>query len=125
MKTEYRIVPITTFIADKYLQFKLVQTKMTWLGKIKTVEEWCFIPQTGYPKVHGYWLTQEACPTSLPFMHEAEFLNSFYDQESYELIPFTKEYPDIEKYFEYLRSLRKGYLEQERVKREDTTIRYL
>lgn len=115
-KTEYRIFPNPTFIADEYLQFKRLDKK----GR----EIWCYIPQEIYGKVTGDYLTQEDCPKNLPAFREADFIHGFYKQESYSLIPFTEKYPDIEEYFAYLQKKRIEYL-QEQEDKNNMKIRYL
>jgi hypothetical protein len=110
-KTEYRIITHQTFIADRYLQFK--STKKTLFGKIKDV--WRFIPEESVGRVLGYYLHPEDCPIKIPYGHEGWLLHCFHDQENYSIggvIPFTKEYPDINKYFEYLRSERKKHIKE-------------
>lgn len=116
--TEYRIIPCRTFIGDLYLQFKRTRKVRTFfgLGKEKEISEWCFIPSDDYPMVFGYWLTADSCPVRLPFHSESNFLHCFDEQESYELIPFTKKYPDVELYFEHLRILEKHTLKTKREK---------
>jgi hypothetical protein len=103
-KTEYRIIPIETFIADQYLQFKRT---------IDGDDKWCFIPKIERPKVLGQFLTQEECPTELPKGSlAADFLHCFNDHQDYELVPFAKNYPDINLYFEELNLLRQEYLKK-------------
>jgi hypothetical protein len=116
-KTAYRIIPLKTFLADKYLQFKRLDKK----GK----EIWCFVPDERYAYVIGECLTQETCPESLPFGGESNFKHSFYDQESFNLIPFSKDYPDIEAYFNRIQKKRKEYVEDQEKKKNDQTIIYL
>jgi hypothetical protein len=131
--TEYRIIPCRTFIGDMYLQFKHTETItkrkgwLSWLGIGNTVTEtrevWRFVPKEGYPKVHGYWLSQEACPSTLPFMHEAEFMHSFHQQEG-RLKGFAQNYPDIQVYFDKLYNARKAYLNREKAA-QNATVEYL
>lgn len=126
MKTEYRIIPYRTYIADKYLQFKDIVIVKPWFRKPYQKEVWRFIPRSrpSYPAVHGYWLYKEDCPTSLPYFYEHAFLNCFNEQEDYDLIPFSEEYKDINDYFKYLRKQRKEYLEKEE-KAKNMKTKYL
>jgi hypothetical protein len=116
-KTAYRIIPLKTFIADRYLQFKRINKR----GK----EIWCFVPEMLDAYVCGEYLTQENCPESLPNMRETGFRHSFYGHEKYSLIPFTLEYPDIEEYFKVIRVKHQKYLEDKQKERNDQTIVYL
>lgn len=109
IKTEYRIFPNKTYMADEYLQFKRIDKK----GR----EIWCYVPEVPYAKLFGIYLTQEECPTELLEFREADFKRSFYKLESYMLIPFTQEYPNIEEYFKYLRNKRENYLKEQEDKK--------
>ena len=124
-KTEYRIIPCKTFIGDMYLQFKTTDKKNKLFGGIKEEDNWRFIPKELDAYVLGYYLNQDSCPTSLPFMQEGRFIHSFYEQESYELIPFTKRYEDVEQYFEHLRKKREEYLIGKKLKAENAKTIYL
>lgn len=122
-KTEYRIIPYKTYIADMYLQFKDVKVSRKGLfGKkvLKTV--WRFIPRKLDAYVLGEYMTKGTCPLQLPEHEEHRFLDCFFKQESYELIPFTKKYPDIEVYFEEIRAERIAYLMEEANKKNAKTI---
>jgi len=125
--TEYRILPHKTFIADLYLQFKRTRVVKTWFGfgKEKEIIEWCYIPEKSYPEVFGYWLSTYSAPSKLPFGREAEFISCFAEQESFDVIPFTKRYPDIEQYFEHLRNIRQQYLETKERQRKNRKVQYL
>jgi len=115
-KTEYRIIPYKTFLAEMFLQFKYYDGK-------NTVR--CFIPKKQTAYVLGENLTQESCPESVSHMEGAKFLCSNYEQEKYELVPFAKKYKNIEKYFEYLREKRKFYLSENERKEREAKIIYL
>ncbi len=123
--TEYRIIPCKTFIGDMYLQFKTIEQKTGLFGGVKKVEKWRFVPQELYASVFGVYLSPESCPTSLPLMEESRFLHCFYEQESYDLIPFTNRYKDITQYFEHLANKRKEYLASEKDKIENIKTIYL
>jgi hypothetical protein len=116
--TEYRIIPLRTFIGDMYLQFKDTETFVRrhgflWLKTTEEVREvWRFVPKEGYPRVHGYWLSKSRCPTSLPHRREAEFMHCFYSLQG-GLKRFKKQYPDIQKYFDYLTLEHQEYLDKE------------
>jgi len=118
IKTEYRIIPYKTFIGDMYLQFKFIEKKKNFIGRIVVKETWRFVPEESFSKVIGNSLSQDSCPKLLNSltMNEAYYMHSFYKQEKYFLIPFTKKYPNIEKYFEYLREIRKEYLKEQEEK---------
>lgn len=118
--TEYRIIPLKTFIADMYLQFKSIEeVKPFWFWqKPYTQEVWRFVPAENVGKVLGDYLTEQSCPTSLPSWNEDRFLHSFHQQESYSLIPFTKKYPNIEDYFLMLREKRAEFLQKEAEKKK-------
>jgi hypothetical protein len=116
-KTAYRIIPLKTFIADRYLQFKRINEK----GK----EIWCFVPKVLDAYVSGECLTQEDCPESISDMRGTSFKHSFYGSEKHSLIPFTTEYPDIEEYFKHIRKKRQEYLDNQQKERNDRTIVYL
>ena len=120
MKTEYRIVPIITFIADKYLQFKTIKKEMKgffWNRKEVEVEEWRFIPD----EMYGYMFCwdKEMCPTSILF-NEANMRSCFNGQENYDIKGddgFVEKYPNIEKYFDLLKEKRKEHLKEEEKKK--------
>lgn len=112
-KTEYRIIPNWTFIADKYLQFKFKGEKENFWGKTDKIEEWRFVPSESIAEVLGYYLTKDICPSSLPWGSEGRFLNCFNEHETFDLIPFTEKYPDIDMYFKHLNDKRAEYLKRE------------
>ena len=120
MKTEYRIITNWTFIRDRYLQFK--STKKCLFGH-KTV--WRYIPEKNVSKVLGYYLKEFDCPSKLGLNSANSFLNCFDGQEDYELTNFPKKYPNIEKYFEYLREKRKSYLSYLKNRTEDGHVTLL
>lgn len=98
-KTEYRILPQITFIADLYLQFKSIERKKKFFGGYTEKEVWCFVPCDNICKVLGYYLTEESCPTYIPFCSESYFIHDFAGQEWHSINPFAYRYPDIEEYF--------------------------
>jgi len=116
MKTVYRIVTCHTYIADRYLQFKSTKTSR-FRKKVKDV--WRLVPQEVASYVLGQWLYPTSCPTVFPYGMESRFINCFDGQESYDVIPFTDNYPDIEVYFEMLRNKRNEYVIEEKLKRTD------
>lgn len=127
-KTEYRIIPHSTFIGDLYLQFKTIDEKTNFFGTKSIKESWRFVPEDGVAKVLGYFLHASDCPTKLTEWNESRFQSCFTGQENYSiggLIPFTKKYPNIEVYFEELRSKRKKYIEEEENKKNNKNIIYL
>ena len=77
IKTEYRILPYQTFIADLYLQFKSIERKKMFFGGYTEKEVWRFVPCDDVCKVLGYYLREEACPTYLPFSSENYFIHDF------------------------------------------------
>lgn len=119
--TEYRIVECRTEFGDLYLQFKRKYTIsvfkgiLSWfcLGKwiAKQREDWRFVPEATAAITRGSWLNSESCPVRFPKGYTQNFLHCFRYQE-WDLKKFTKEYPDIELYFEHLRKERKRYLGQ-------------
>jgi len=116
-KTEYRIVTNRNYIADRYLQFKSTQKKRNFpdFWNTHNIEVWRYIPLESY-HVLGY-ISEKDCPTSIPFEKEHRLINCFYGHEGNIIggvIPFTKEFPDINNYFEYFNSLRDQYLEKEK-----------
>lgn len=111
-KTQYRIIPKTTFIGDMYLQFK-------------RDKEWCYIPEYDYAYILGRYLNQSDCPTRLPIMGGADFLHSFHGQEGMWLIPFSKRWENIELYFYDLRSKHEKYISDEKSKKINSRTIYL
>ena len=109
-KTEYRIIPNVTTFGDMYLQFKYTEDVKGFFGKRKKVETWRYVPNDLVAYVSGRYLSQKECPSELLDMCESDFLCSFHQQEDFEIIPFINTYPDIERYFEFLRNKRKEYL---------------
>lgn len=126
MKTEYRIIPHRTFIADKYLQFKsykYVRSFWKFWEKPKRVECWRFIPKDTYAYVLGVCLNEHSCPESTGFFGDAHFLHCFNEQE-WDLVGFSKNYEDISKYFEKLQDKRREHLEDEE-KKKNMKVQYL
>lgn len=129
MKTEYRIIPYRTFIADKYLQFKSVKTvtkrriSNLFRKTTETIEIWRFVPKENCPIVLGYYLYEDYCPTEMPFMSSGDFLSCFNEQE-WDLKRFAKQYPDISVYFQELHDKRKKYLEKEK-RANNAKVEYL
>jgi len=123
MKTKYRIITNRTFIADRYLQFASIQKHFVCLNNEREV--WRYVPCSTNACVHGVYLKEQLCPTRLPSFKKSHFLNCFEGHEGYAIggiIPFTKQYPDISKYFEHLRDLREKHLEEIRNRSKDGTI---
>ena len=117
--TKYRLFAQRTLLADYYLQFEYTYKKRKWFGWGKEVEitEWRYIPDERYTTITGAFLYQDLAPSSLLFYSlEHRMLRCFMEQESFKLIPFTKNYPDIEVYFEELREKRKKYLQEKRLR---------
>ena len=119
MKTEYRLKKYRTMTGDLYLQFK--DSKGIWR----------FIPDNSLGWVMarmGYHLYQRNCPkhlTEFSCPDYTYYMHSFFGQEQYTLIPFTKSWPDIEKYFEACRLRRQERITEEtkvKDKYKDDTI---
>lgn len=113
IKTEYRILPEETFIADLYLQFKSIERKKKLFGGYTEKEVWRFVPCDNVCKVFGWYLSENNCPTSLPCFRESYFVHDFAGQEWHSIKPFTQKYPNIEDYFKEMRVKRKKYLDEQ------------
>lgn len=113
IKTEYRILPYQTFIADLYLQFKSIERKKKFFGGYTEKEVWRFVPCDSICKVLGYYLSEYSCPTSLPYSSENYFIHDFAGQEWHSINPFVHKYPKIENYFKEVQIKRKQYLEEQ------------
>ena len=57
----------------------------------------------------GTYLSQKSCSPSAGLFSASDHLKCFIGLEKYDLIPFTKRYPDIENYFEERRKLYQQY----------------
>lgn len=111
-KTEYRILPYQTFIADLYLQFKSIERKKKFFGGYTEKEVWRFVPSDDMCKILGDYLNEFDCPTYLPSFRESYFIHDFATQEWHSIVPFIKKYPNIEDYFKEMQIKRKEYLEE-------------
>jgi hypothetical protein len=109
--TEYRIVTINTFLADRFLQFRSTRTKRPFPWHRTVTEDcWRFIPEMSQ-HIFGYWSEQD-CPTQLPGLFDTSYMHSFHKQEDFNLIPFTKRYPDIQPYFDAMNQKYDEYLKE-------------
>jgi hypothetical protein len=110
--TEYRIIKNRTYIADYYLQFKSTKQVKNFPDVWNTheVECWRYIPQDKY-HIFDY-LDENKCPTTISLGQENALMSCFYNQESYDLIPFTKQYSNIRLYFEKFNSLRDKHIQR-------------
>lgn len=124
-KTEYRIIPCNTIFGDMYLQFKCIEEKNKLFGGTEKKEVWRFVPNEGVVYVLGYFQHKEECPTTLQYHQESDFKSCFYEREYFKLIPFTKQYEDIEDYFIYLRKKHIEYLDDTKRKQENAKPIYL
>jgi hypothetical protein len=124
IKTEYRILPEETFIADLYLQFKSTERKKKLFGGYKEKEVWRFVPCENVCKVLGYYLSEDSCPTSLPYSSENYFIHDFAGQEWHSITPFAHAHANIEDYFKEMRVKRKKYLDEQEAKK-NLKITYL
>ncbi len=125
-KTEYRIIPYKTYIGDLYLQFKTVDTVKKFFGGTKIVENWRFVPQENRCVFLGSYLNPNECPTA--FIEGSHFLHCFHNQENYSvggLIPFTKKWPNINDYFEKLKSDRTKHLLKKETEEKNAKVIYL
>lgn len=103
IKTSYRIIPIESFIGDMFLQFE--QNGV-----------WRFVPEEMHSTVTGKYLSIEDCPDVLPKLEDNCFLHCYYKNQDYNLIPFTKLYPNIQTYFNSLKEKREKYLKEKEEK---------
>jgi len=105
MKTEYRLKKRNSCIGNLWLQFK----------DLKGV--WRYVPKE-LTATLGYSITQKGCPRTLTDLSSPDdlyYFHCFYNQENYNVIPFTKKYSNIEDYFELRRKQREKYLEKEKI----------
>jgi len=104
MKTEYRLEK-GSWISGPCYRLKFKDSNGSWR----------FVPKEEQAKVLGNYLEQNDCSKNIDLfgLNENHFIWSFIDQQEYDLIPFTKNYPDIEKYFEHLREIRQKFLQKE------------
>lgn len=107
MKTEYRIKPEVE-IPSIFLQFKDINGV------------WRYIPDVTYAVVYNY-LHQLDCPEYMPLYKSYYFKYELFGDEK-NLILFTKQYRDIEKYFEYLRKLYSEHKKDQELKKEQKII---
>lgn len=129
MKTKYRIISKVSYPimgwTSRFLQFEyeeeIKRKKYYLFGKVITYKEvsWRFIPTITAGYLFDYLYVND-CPkfmsgSSSKFIDE---LDSDYDKN---LIEFTKEYPNIEKYFEEIRNEHKKHKEAE-VKLHDDIV---
>lgn len=125
-KTEYRIIPYKTYIGDLYLQFKTVDTVKKFFGGTKVVENWRFVPKENRCVFLGSYLNPDECPTR--FIEGSHFLHCFHNQENYViggLIPFIKQWPNINDYFLYLQEKRKAHLQKKIDEEKNAKVIYL
>lgn len=119
--TQYRIITLRTFIADRYLQFKSKTTRTVreypFFWRTRTVESecWRFIPQESTAYVLGDCLNEQSCLTRIPYRWEGRLLHCFYGPDDYfsGFISFMRKYPDIQKYFQEMVQKRSEYLAKE------------
>jgi len=108
--TEYRLIKNKTHIAEYYLQFKSIkkETNFPDIWNNHDVECWRYVPKIKY-NIFDY-LDESKCPIKIFDGQEIQLMSCFYNQEKYELIPFTKKYPTIRKYFQEFNTQRDNYL---------------
>jgi hypothetical protein len=122
IKTEYRIVTAKTDSVKRYLQFKSKEQirKFPDIWNKKEVECWRYIPEEN---IHFFsCLSEEDCPTFVSFFTAIDLVCSSYNLESYDLIPFTKRFPNINDYFSYIGKLREEHLAKEEKAKNAETI---
>lgn len=111
IKTNYRIVPIESYIGDMFLQFE-------------DNGVWKFVPEERHSYVTGRHLSIEDCPTEIPKHDDNYFLHCYYNNQEYNLIPFARLYINIQEYFKYLAVKREEYLKQ-KIEKGKAPIIYL
>lgn len=120
MKTKYRLLPRREYGQTKmYLQFLYTYKTRTWFGFGKEVEKsiWLFVPFDKDYCTRGP-LQQFECDSSYSDWGHYEF--SYFGHEDFP--SFTKQYPDIEVYFERRRKLYEKYLKEQEKQKEAKII---
>lgn len=121
METEYRIITLRTPSADQYLQFKSKRSQRCFprFWETKEVDCWRFIPKE---RTHVFGPIQESsCPTSLPVLVGYDYVSDwYYAPGEYgfrfgSLMSFTREHPNIQKYFDGMNRKYQEYCARERL----------
>lgn len=69
-------------------------------------------------------MSEDTCPTSLPYFSEDYFIHDFAGQEWHSINPFVNKYPNIEDYFKEVQIKREKYLEEKEANK-NLKIKYL
>ena len=116
--TEYRIITQRTTFGDRYLQFKSTKRRISFpqVWQIKEVECWRFVPEKSR-YIFGKISERDCARTLISLINDSQYMSCFHGQEDYEirgLLPFTRKYPEIQKYFDMLNRKHEEYCEKEK-----------
>ena len=124
MKTKYRLLPRREFGQTKmYLQFLYTYKTRTWFGFGREVERsiWLFVPFKKSYCASGP-LQQFDCDSVYDLF--ANYQSCYFGHEDFPngVMDFTRQYPDIEVYFEHRRGMYQEYLEKQEKQKQAKII---